>query len=91
MALNWLFPFLYNPLPATQRGRDSHGSQGPLINAAAVAKCERHVADAVSKGATVRLGGGRDARGPLFFQPTVLTGCTADMLIFQEETFGKKI
>ena len=58
--------------------------QGPLINAAAIAKCERHVKDAVAKGAKVLVGGGPDARGPLFFQPTVLTGCTDDMLVFRE-------
>jgi len=62
--------------------------QGPLINAAAVEKCERHVADAVAKGAKVVAGGGRHELGGTFFQPTILQNCTPDMTIFREETFG---
>ncbi|KAK3238512.1 hypothetical protein CYMTET_51483 [Cymbomonas tetramitiformis] len=62
--------------------------QGPLINEAAVEKCERHVADAVSKGAVVATGGSRHSLGGTFFQPTVLTGCSTDMAPFREETFG---
>jgi succinate-semialdehyde dehydrogenase/glutarate-semialdehyde dehydrogenase len=64
---------------------------GPLINDAAVAKVERHIADAVGQGARVRLGG-RRARLPglsnRFFQPTVLEGCTPAMSCACEETFG---
>jgi len=52
--------------------------QGPLIDAAALAKVERHVADAVAQGATVLTGG----------EPTVLSGVTPDMLLAREETFG---
>jgi succinate-semialdehyde dehydrogenase/glutarate-semialdehyde dehydrogenase len=62
--------------------------QGPLINAQAVEKVERHIADAVSKGAKVMLGGKRHALGGTFFEPTILTGVTADMLCTREETFG---
>ncbi|MEO1091412.1 MAG: NAD-dependent succinate-semialdehyde dehydrogenase [Pseudomonadota bacterium] len=62
--------------------------QGPLIDAAAVAKVEEHVADAVAKGARVVTGGRRHDAGAQFFQPTVLAGCTAEMLIAREETFG---
>lgn len=62
--------------------------QGPLINPQAVEKVERHVADAVAKGAKVLLGGQRHALGGTFFQPTILTGVTADMLCAREETFG---
>jgi succinate-semialdehyde dehydrogenase/glutarate-semialdehyde dehydrogenase len=61
---------------------------GPLINAAAVKKVEEHVADAVKHGAQVVVGGKRDALGGTFFEPTVLTGVTASMLVSREETFG---
>ena len=61
---------------------------GPLIEAAAIAKVEEHIADATAKGATVALGGKRHALGGLFFEPTVLTGVTADMKVAREETFG---
>ncbi|PTY02965.1 succinate-semialdehyde dehydrogenase (NADP(+)) [Verrucomicrobia bacterium LW23] len=61
---------------------------GPLIDEKAVAKVELHVADAVRLGATVALGGARHSRGGLFFQPTVITGLTSEMLITREETFG---
>ena len=61
---------------------------GPLIDANAVAKVEAHVADARSKGATVRLGGERHTLGGNFYAPTVLTGATGDMRITREETFG---
>jgi succinate-semialdehyde dehydrogenase/glutarate-semialdehyde dehydrogenase len=62
--------------------------QGPLIDMAAVAKVEEHIADAVAKGATVVLGGKRHALGGSFFEPTILTGVTSQMLIAREETFG---
>lgn len=62
--------------------------QGPLINAAALAKVEAHVADATAKGAAVVTGGKRHALGGTFYEPTVLTGMTSDMLIAEEETFG---
>jgi succinate-semialdehyde dehydrogenase/glutarate-semialdehyde dehydrogenase len=61
---------------------------GPLIDAKAVAKAEEHVADAVSKGAKVTVGGQRTPGPGTFFNPTVLTGVTSDMLIMREETFG---
>lgn len=63
-------------------------TQGPLIDAAAIAKVEEHVADAVAKGARVVIGGKRHAAGSLFFEPTILMGCTTDMLVGCEETFG---
>jgi succinate-semialdehyde dehydrogenase/glutarate-semialdehyde dehydrogenase len=62
--------------------------QGPLIDAKAVAKIEEHIADAVSKGASVVLGGKRHALGGTFFEPTILAGVTPRMLIAREETFG---
>jgi succinate-semialdehyde dehydrogenase/glutarate-semialdehyde dehydrogenase len=62
--------------------------QGPLIDAKAVAKVEEHIADAVGKGARVAVGGKRHALGGTFFEPTILTGVTPDMMIAREETFG---
>jgi succinate-semialdehyde dehydrogenase / glutarate-semialdehyde dehydrogenase len=62
--------------------------QGPLINAKAVEKVERHVADAVANGAKVVAGGKRHALGRTFYEPTVLAGVTTKMLVTREETFG---
>jgi succinate-semialdehyde dehydrogenase / glutarate-semialdehyde dehydrogenase len=62
--------------------------QGPLIDSKAVAKIEEHIADAVSHGATVILGGKRHELGGTFFQPTILTGANKSMLMAREETFG---
>jgi succinate-semialdehyde dehydrogenase / glutarate-semialdehyde dehydrogenase len=61
---------------------------GPLIDARAVAKVEEHVADALSKGATLLRGGKRHALGSTFYEPTVLADVTSDMLVAHEETFG---
>ncbi len=62
--------------------------QGPLIDAGAVEKVERHIADAVRGGAKIALGGKRHALGGTFFEPTILTEVTASMAIAREETFG---
>jgi succinate-semialdehyde dehydrogenase/glutarate-semialdehyde dehydrogenase len=62
--------------------------QGPLIDAAALAKVEEHVADALTKGAKVATGGRRHALGGTFYEPTVLTGVTPAMMLAKEETFG---
>ncbi|MEH6496474.1 MAG: NADP-dependent succinate-semialdehyde dehydrogenase [Pseudomonas marincola] len=69
-------------------GLDAGVTQGPLINEAAVRKVEAHIADAVSKGAKVLVGGDRHDMGETFFQPTILTGVTSDMRVAREETFG---
>jgi succinate-semialdehyde dehydrogenase/glutarate-semialdehyde dehydrogenase len=61
---------------------------GPLIDEQGLAKVEKHVADALGKGAKVLLGGKKDQRGGLFFQPTVLANVTPDMVVSHEETFG---
>ena len=60
--------------------------QGPLIEDAAVVKVKRHVADAIAKGGKVETGG--NALTGQFFEPTVVSGATADMLCAKEETFG---
>jgi succinate-semialdehyde dehydrogenase/glutarate-semialdehyde dehydrogenase len=62
--------------------------QGPLIDTKALAKVEEHLSDAVSKGARIVQGGHRHTLGGTFFEPTVLTGVTPQMLIAREETFG---
>ncbi|WP_417795093.1 NAD-dependent succinate-semialdehyde dehydrogenase [Terasakiella pusilla] len=67
---------------------DGDNQQGPLINQAALEKVQRHVDDAVSKGAKVKLGGKPHALGGTFFEPTILTDVTADMIVTKEETFG---
>jgi succinate-semialdehyde dehydrogenase/glutarate-semialdehyde dehydrogenase len=60
--------------------------QGPLIEDAAIVKVKRHVADAIAKGGKVETGG--NALTGQFFEPTVVSGATADMLCAREETFG---
>jgi succinate-semialdehyde dehydrogenase/glutarate-semialdehyde dehydrogenase len=62
--------------------------QGPLIDENAVAKVEEHVADAVAHGGRIALGGRRHALGGTFFEPTVITDVTPQMLVAREETFG---
>ena len=69
-------------------GTDAGVTQGPLINARALAKVESHVADAVARGAKVALGGKPHSLGGNFYQPTILTDVTPAMQIFSEETFG---
>jgi lactaldehyde dehydrogenase/glycolaldehyde dehydrogenase len=61
---------------------------GPLINAAALARVEQKVADAVAAGATVVLGGKRAGDKGFFFEPTLITGVRQEMEIMQEEIFG---
>ena len=63
-------------------------NQGPLINEEAVEKVEAHIADAVSKGAKVLVGGRRHKLGGTFFEPTLLTNVTPEMRCATEETFG---
>lgn len=65
---------------------------GPMIDEEAVQKVEEHVADALGKGAKLLSGGSRRKDGQfakgLFFEPTVFSDVTHDMLIMKEETFG---
>ena len=61
---------------------------GPLVNMDAVAKVEQHIADVLAKGGKVVQGGKRHALGGSYFEPTIVTGVTADMLVATEETFG---
>ncbi len=67
---------------------------GPMTNAAGISKVERHVADARRKGAALLCGGAAPAglssgmSAGYFYAPTVFSGCTPDMLVMNEETFG---
>ena len=64
-------------------GMEAGVSQGPLINADALAKVEEHIADALKRGASIVTGGKRTCSGGNFFQPTVLANVPSDALIFQ--------
>jgi len=69
-------------------GTDEGVTQGPLINQAALAKVQSHVADALSQGASIQTGGKISHLGGTFFEPTVITSVTSSMKFAQEETFG---
>ena len=69
-------------------GMEKDVLQGPLIDEAAVAKVEEHVADAVAGGARIVTGGKRHALGGTFYEPTVLADALPSMKIAREETFG---
>ncbi|WP_170386739.1 NAD-dependent succinate-semialdehyde dehydrogenase [Ruegeria atlantica] len=61
---------------------------GPLINEDAVAKVKEHIKDVTDKGGAVLTGGLPHDLGGTFFQPTIVTGVTQDMMVAQDETFG---
>ncbi|MGX9775560.1 NADP-dependent succinate-semialdehyde dehydrogenase [Janthinobacterium aestuarii] len=69
-------------------GIEAGVTQGPLIDAKAVAKVEEHVADALGKGGRLLAGGKRHALGNGFFEPTIIADVTNDMRVATEETFG---
>ncbi|MBI1244288.1 MAG: succinate-semialdehyde dehydrogenase [Alphaproteobacteria bacterium] len=69
-------------------GTEAGATNGPLINAKAVEKVERHVQDAVGKGAKILLGGKRHALGGNFFELSILRDVTSAMAVAKEETFG---
>lgn len=69
-------------------GLDEGVEQGPLIDQAAVEKVKEHLEDALQKGAKVLIGGKPHQLGGSFFEPTVITDATSEMLITHEETFG---
>ncbi|GAB3119528.1 NAD-dependent succinate-semialdehyde dehydrogenase [Novispirillum itersonii] len=70
--------------PGTADGVDI----GPMINPAALDKINRHVADALDKGATVLSSCVAGPAGGQYATPVVLGGATAEMLLASEETFG---
>ncbi len=68
---------------------DEASQIGPMINARAVEKIDRHVRDALERGARVVVGGQRlSSLGPNYYSPTVLIGADAAMACACEETFG---
>jgi succinate-semialdehyde dehydrogenase/glutarate-semialdehyde dehydrogenase len=69
-------------------GFETGTTTGPLINEAALKKVQNHINDAQEKGATIIEGGTRHELGQTFFEPTILTGMTSDMIVAREETFG---
>lgn len=69
-------------------GMELGSTQGPLIEMAALEKVEKHVADAIAKGAKLVTGGKRSSLGGTFYEPTILANVSNDMLITYEETFG---
>lgn len=70
--------------PGTGPGRDV----GPMISPAQISVVERHVADAVARGARVLCGGGRDQGADGVFLPTVLVDVDDSMEVMREESFG---
>ncbi|WP_243647090.1 NAD-dependent succinate-semialdehyde dehydrogenase [Scopulibacillus darangshiensis] len=70
-------------------GLDGATDIGPLIDQGAVEKVEQHVQDAIDKGARIEAGGKKaDADAGFYFEPTVLSGVTEEMMCMTEETFG---
>jgi succinate-semialdehyde dehydrogenase / glutarate-semialdehyde dehydrogenase len=74
-------------------GLDKDTTQGPLVNAGGVTKVEEHIADAVKKGGKIEFGGkkpalAQDIEKGFFIEPTVISGCTSDMQVATDETFG---
>ena len=69
-------------------GAEDGVTVGPLISTEAAEKVTSRITDAVDRGATIELGGGRSDLGERFVEPTILTGVTDDMRVFREEIFG---
>ncbi|MCK1447060.1 NAD-dependent succinate-semialdehyde dehydrogenase [Bradyrhizobium sp. 2] len=69
-------------------GMDEEVTQGPLINKSAVLKIEQQIEDAVRRGAKIIVGGRKHRLGGTYFEPTLITDVSSDMLVTREETFG---
>ncbi|MFP1822342.1 NAD-dependent succinate-semialdehyde dehydrogenase [Lonsdalea quercina] len=69
-------------------GTEPGVTQGPLIDEQAVDKVRQHIDDALTKGATLLLGGKSHELGGTFFTPTVIGDVTREMRFAREETFG---
>lgn len=69
-------------------GMSKETDLGPLINNDAVKSVEKYIDDAIEKGARILLGGKRHHLGGNFFEPTILTDATEEMLLANEEIFG---
>lgn len=78
---------------ATEKIQVGHGAakgttMGPLTNSQGIHKIENHVSDAISKGGKVLCGGKRASLQGYFFEPTIISNMSADMLTTNEEVFG---
>ena len=69
-------------------GLEDGVEQGPLIDMDAVEKVEEFIEDATSKGGKVVHGGARHGNGHSFFDPTIITEATQEMMFAKEEIFG---
>ena len=69
-------------------GVDAGVTQGPLIDASALAKVEELVADALAQGARLVCGGRPHALGGTFYEPTIIADVAAGMRVAREEIFG---
>jgi succinate-semialdehyde dehydrogenase/glutarate-semialdehyde dehydrogenase len=69
-------------------GLEDGTNLGPLIEPSAVDKVQEHLDDALSKGGDILTGGKPHALGGMFFEPTIVTNATKDMLVSTDETFG---
>lgn len=69
-------------------GMDQSVTTGPLIDLKAAHTVLEMIEDAVSKGATVKIGGGQPSLGGSYVEPTVLTNVNENMRVFREEIFG---
>ncbi|MDK4715764.1 NAD-dependent succinate-semialdehyde dehydrogenase [Rhizobium sp. CNPSo 4039] len=69
-------------------GTEAGVSIGPMINQAALEKIDRHVRDALAKGATIITAARQLPEGGQYTAPIILTGATTEMELAGEETFG---
>jgi succinate-semialdehyde dehydrogenase/glutarate-semialdehyde dehydrogenase len=69
-------------------GLEDGAQIGPLIDEQGLAKVQKHVEDATARGGEVLAGGSVHSLGGTFFEPTVISGVTADAQMACEETFG---
>lgn len=71
---------------------DAGAETGPLISQGHRDKVEAYVAAGIAEGAQLRTGGDRPDDPGLsegfYYLPTIFTGCTADMSVVQDESFG---
>ena len=70
------------------RGTEEGTDIGPMINDAAIAKIETHIADAQAKGARIVGQAETMPNGRQYARPVVLAEATTDMVLASEETFG---
>lgn len=63
-------------------------TMGPMANPRRIVATEHYIADAVDRGAKIRLGGHRIGKRGFFFEPTILTDVPKDALVMNEEPFG---